>query len=385
MKIGIIDAELIYNKKHRFPNLVSMKISGYHKNKGGNVSLLLNYDDIEKYDKVYISKVFTDTQVPEKVLAFSNIQYGGTGFFYDKAPPLPYEIEHCMPDYHLYDEWVKNQLENGITKKLLKYYTDYSIGFATRGCIRQCNFCVNKHYKKSEKHSGIAEFIDNSRPYICLLDDNVLACSDWKIIFDELISTGKRLVFKQGIDERLLTDEKCDYIFNKIKWIGDYIFAFDNIADKDLIISKLKLIRKYTDKKIKFYVLCGYNHQNNIYDEEFWKNDIISLFERIKILIEYGCIPYVMRYEKYNSSCYRGIYINAAAWCNQPNLFKKMTFSDFCKQRGMSVKGNKIYRNDFKSYIKDGNKKGAAWRYLDEFTALYPDVAEKYFCMKGEI
>ena len=92
MKIGIIDAELMYSKKHRFPNLVSMKISGYHKNKGGNVSLFLNYDDIEKYDKVYISKVFTDTQVPEKVLAFSNVQYGGTGFFYDKTPPLPYEI-----------------------------------------------------------------------------------------------------------------------------------------------------------------------------------------------------------------------------------------------------------------------------------------------------
>lgn len=34
MKIGIIDADLLGRKKHRFPNLACMKISGYHKEKG---------------------------------------------------------------------------------------------------------------------------------------------------------------------------------------------------------------------------------------------------------------------------------------------------------------------------------------------------------------
>ena len=38
------------------------------------------------------------------------ISYGGTGFFYDKAPKLPEEVEHDMPDYHLYDEWVEDIL-----------------------------------------------------------------------------------------------------------------------------------------------------------------------------------------------------------------------------------------------------------------------------------
>lgn len=69
MKIGIIDAELVYNKKHRFPNLVSMKLSAYHKKKSDEVTLLLNYDNISDYDKVYISKVFTDTQVPERAMS----------------------------------------------------------------------------------------------------------------------------------------------------------------------------------------------------------------------------------------------------------------------------------------------------------------------------
>ena len=35
-----------------------MKISAYHKENGHSVSLLLSYDNIRNYDKVYISKVF---------------------------------------------------------------------------------------------------------------------------------------------------------------------------------------------------------------------------------------------------------------------------------------------------------------------------------------
>ena len=40
MKVAIIDADLIGRKKHRFPNLVSEKISAYWKEKGVVCSLL---------------------------------------------------------------------------------------------------------------------------------------------------------------------------------------------------------------------------------------------------------------------------------------------------------------------------------------------------------
>ena len=106
MRIGIVDADLIGRKRHRFPNLACMKISGFHKEAGDEVRLITSYKEIYEYDKVFLSKVFTDTVVPDGILDLSHVQYGGTGFFYDKAPPLSYEIEHHMPDYHLYDEWV---------------------------------------------------------------------------------------------------------------------------------------------------------------------------------------------------------------------------------------------------------------------------------------
>ena len=210
-----------------------------------------------------------------------------------------------------------------------------------------------------------------------------MACKDWRKVFEELIATGKKFQFKQGCDERLLTDEKCEILFNKSKWIGDRIFAFDNIKDRELIERKLQMIRRHTNDQIKFYTFCGYNHDNiGVYDEEFWVKDIVDLFERIKILMTYGCLPYVMRFKDYELSPYRGIYITAASWCNQPSFFRKMSFEEFSKARGMSNENYKKYKMDFDSYLADGGKKGSCWRYYEEFAEKYPEIAEKYFHMK---
>lgn len=164
MNVGIIDAEIVGKNKHRFPNLACMKISSFHKKVGDTVTLLLSYDEVEKYDLVYVSKVFIKTEIPcepedktlkkestiiefyrdNSFLKKPNIKYGGTGFYYEKAPKLPEEIEHCKPDYHLYDKWVDYCITNGAKEKEFDYYKNYSIGFLTRGCFRQCEFCVNK-------------------------------------------------------------------------------------------------------------------------------------------------------------------------------------------------------------------------------------------------
>ena len=323
------------------------------------MKLLHSYDEIEEFDKVYISKVFTDTTVPEGITELSWVEYGGTGFFYDKAPPLPAEIEHTSPDYHLYDEFVAEQLEKGISKTALKYYTDYSIGFTTRGCIRGCSFCVNKNYRACYLHSNVEEFMDPQRKYICLLDDNVLSCRDWRAVFDQLNATGKRFQFKQGMDERLLTDEKCEVVFNS-NWIGAYIFAFDNIKDRRLVERKLQLIRKHYKKDVSFYVFCGYNHEApDTYPEVFWGRDIEDVFERIRILISYQALPYIMRYKDYEKSPFRGMYITIARWCNQPSFLKRKSFREFAFSAGAS-----------------------AVRYAEEFERQHPEIAAEYFDMK---
>ena len=380
MNIAIIDADLIYRVKHRFPNLACMKLSAYYKSQNHNVYLKTDYDSLDQYDRVFISKVFTDTMVPDGVLDLPNVEYGGTGFFYDKAPKLQDEIEHIMPDYHLYDEWINDKLNEGSEgdeneddklariakrRKDFTYYLDYSIGFLTRGCFRQCEFCVNKNYKKCEIHSPVLEFMDESRPKLCFLDDNFFACPQWKELITEVKATGKRFQFKQGLDERLLTDEKMQELMTW-KYDGDYIFAFDNIDDRNIVEEKAHLIRRYNKslgQNLKFYVLCGFD-RNDKYDSDFWNKDINDIFERIFILAKYNFKPYIMRFEKYKESPLYGTYVNIACWCNTPSLFNNHSYEEFCRKDDARKSG--------------GQGTSATWRYYKQFLEFNPEC-RKYF------
>ena len=386
MSIGIIDADLLGRKNHRFPNLACEKLSAYWKEKGENVSLLMDYDHLDDYDQVYIAKVFTDTPVPEWLKKYARenkkrIHIGGTGFFFDKAPNLPKRIEHHMPDYELYNDWIAQECEKAREyaenqgkefdmasfMNQFKEYTDYSIGFVTRGCFRKCPFCVNQKYDHVFMHSPLEEFYDPSRKRICLLDDNILGCPEWKRVFTELMEIKKPFKFKQGLDERLLTEEKCELLFSA-NYDGDYTFAFDNIADYDLIHKKLKMIRRYTKAThIKFYVLVGFESTD--------AKDIKNMWKRVALLMEYQCIPYIMRYQNKNdtpwkNSEYAGMYIAMARWCNQPSFYKKMSFRQYCEANQLRVKTE--------------GKVCSAMRALQDFEEKYPKIASRYFDMRFE-
>jgi len=341
-----------------------MKLSSYFKSKGNDVELILDYDDVDKFDHIYLSKVFSDTVVPDGILDSQNITCGGTGLFYEKAEPLDQEIERCRPDYHLYDKWQAKALSEGVKKASLTYYNDYSIGFTTRGCFRKCDFCVNKRYDRVEKHSEIAEFLDSDRKYICLLDDNVLGFKNSKEIINNLIETKKSFQFKQGLDLRLMTSETAA-LLSSCKYKGDYIFAFDNMKDEELIRKKLMIWRSFCSKSTKLYVLCGFDKDGR-YNEAFWKQDIEDTFERVKILMAFKCLPYIMRFNKYEESPYRGTYINLARWCNQPSIFKKMSYRDFCEMCASST----------------GNDTCATVRYAEMFEKENKSIAEKYYDIK---
>lgn len=385
MNIAIIDAEIVGKTKHRFPNLCSMKLSSYHKSIGDSVTLKTDYEGLELFDKVYISKVFTKTEVPEHVLSMPNVQYGGTGFYYDKAPPLPPEVEHIMPDYHLYDEWVEQAINSGVKRNEFTYYLDYSIGYLTRKCFRGCYYCVNRNYKGVEVASPLSEFMDESRPKLCFLDDNFLGCPKWRELIQPVIESKKRFQFKQGLDERLLTADKIIEI-SKWKYDGEVIFAFDNIEDKELITSKLELIRSTVPdwrRELKFYVFCGCDKHDK-YDDKFWEQDITNLFERISILSRYGAKPYIMRFEKVYDSEFASFYAAVAAWCNQPSIFNTFTFRLFCQCRGMRRNGYKLYKRDVERYLKDIGIKGSEWRAMEQVANLYPEIASIYFDFDGK-
>ena len=170
------------------------------------------------------------------------------------------------------------------------------------------------------------------------------------------------------MDERILNDERCELLFGA-NYDGDYTFAFDNISDYDLIHEKLKLIRKYHNKKsgVMFYVLVGFESTDHI--------DIENAFKRIGLLFRYKCLPYIMRYQNKNEtpwkeSKYRSLYVTIARWANQPSIAKKMSFRQFCIANQELHKTEGSYCSSYKAMI--------------EFEKEFPEIASKYFDIRFE-
>lgn len=259
MRIGLIDVD-----GHNFPNLALMKISAYHKNKGDHVEF---WNGLLEYDLVYKAKVFDFTHDENTFIRADQIIQGGTG--YDLKNKLPNDIEYQYPDYSLYN------------------IKDTAYGYLTRGCPRHCNFCIvgEKEGLKSQKVSDLKEFW-NGQKFIKLLDPNLTACNDWKELLQQLINSKAYVDFTQGIDIRLMTDEKADMI-NQLK-IKMLHFAWDNYEFKTY--EKLKEFRpqlKFGVRNLRVYVLTNFNttHEQDL--------------ERIYKLKELDYDPYVMIYDKH--------------------------------------------------------------------------------------
>ena len=400
LRIGIMDADLLDNGT-RHPNLALLKISGYCKSFGHNVRLIQSYDEVAKdghinymdFDLLVMSRVFKFTQIPDIIYVMIKqgfIAYGGTGFFEINGPVLPKAVEHFKPDYTLYNDYIEWKTGGDEKKKKRDWddYISYSIGFTTRGCIRHCDFCVNRLSNGVTYWSPVKEFLDES-----LWDDNIMAAPPrvFKLVMDDLQATGKPFQFRQGMDIRLMTDEKAKLLCS-VKYYGDYIFAFDHYRLDDpkekrqveQTLRGLNVWTKYCTRETKLYVLVAFDSQD--------EKDIEGAFYRIKTLMEYGCLPYIMRFEKYKDSRFKSLYTQLARWCNQPNFFKKMSFRQYCVRNEEYHQGiqydtkNGEYNNKlvFPEGFNPRPNFCSCYRAMIEFEEEFPEIASKYFDLRFE-
>ena len=140
----------------------------------------------------------------------------------------------------------------------------------------------------SVKVANLSEFWKDQK-HIELLDPNLLACPDWKDLLQQLINSKARVNFNQGLDIRMITEEKADMIA-QIK-LDAIHFAWDRYEDKDLIMPKFEIFRERStigSHTLQVYVLCG-DKERRIRDEDLF---------RIYWLREHGYAPYVMLYNK---------------------------------------------------------------------------------------
>lgn len=308
-RIGLIDVD-----GHNYPNLPLMKISAWHKAQGDHVEW---YDPMFSghMDKVYMSKVFSFSPDYEYFVDADEVVKGGSGYcislvngkeIFDKSKDieLPPEIEHIYPDYSLY----------GVT--------DTAYGFLTRGCPRGCAFChvEAKEGRRSFKVADLNEFWDGQKN-IVLCDPNILACKEWKSLLQQLIDSNAWVDFNQGLDIRLMTNEKAEML-KKIKTKNIH-FAWDRYEDKEKILPKFKMFKDITKidfRKLTVYVLCNFD------------TTIEQDLDRIYTLRDLGYTPYVMVYNKQNAP-QKIKYLQR--WCNNKIIFRTVhSFEDYDNKKG---------------------------------------------------
>ena len=300
-RIGLIDVD-----GHNFPNLALMKLSAWHKAQGDAVEWYMPFSD--RYDLVYASKVFSFTPDHDEAINADRVIRGGTGyaieningrevFFAERDEPLPAEAEHIYPDYSLYPNLTK----------------DTAYGFLTRGCPRGCAFCIvgNKEGRCSTKVADLSEFWRGQRKVV-LCDPNILACRDWRDLLQQLIDAGVEVDFNQGLDIRLMTEEKARMIAQmRIKEIH---FAWDRYGDKDKVLPKLKMFADVASPNIHKKQV----HNAIVYTIVNFDTTFEQDLERIYTLRDMGYWPYVMVYDKQHAARQ---YKRLQRWVNMRSTF----------------------------------------------------------------
>ena len=308
MRIGLIDVD-----HHNYPNLALMKISAYHKAQGDSVEWYMPFSD--RYDRVYVSKVFSFSPDIDEHINADEVLRGGTGYAIklengkevyhpELDKPLMPEIENIYPDYSIYPMYTK----------------DTAYGFLTRGCPRGCAFChvVSKEGRCSVKVANLSDFWGGQKN-IVLCDPNILACKDWKDLLKQLEDSKANVDFNQGLDIRMMNEEKIEAL-KRIK-IKEFHFAWDRYEDKDKVLPKFKLFAEKWGKK--------FSHNMMVFVLVNFNTTIEQDLERIYTLRDLGYWAYVMVYDK--EHCQQ-VYKDMQRWVNNRILFAKCErFEDYKK------------------------------------------------------
>lgn len=301
MHIGLHDSD-----KTGFPNLALMKISAWHKSRGDNVEW---WSPLFTYDKVYSSKVFTFT--PECEYLPPDTIKGGTG--YGLYNELPEEIDDFEPDYTIYPD------------------CNHAIGFLTRGCIRQCPWCVVP--KKEGTIRPYSTWRKIKRPDsrdIVFMDNNVLACTHGIEQLRDMIGENVRIDINQGLDARLITPEIAEMLA-RLKWIRFIRMSCDTDSMLDVVRHAIMLLEQNGVKPYRVFVYL-------------LVQDIHSAEKRAIALRDIGAEVFAQPYRDFENNIEPSHEMKALArWVNHKAIFKSVkTFAEY-SQNKRSYMGGVIY------------------------------------------
>ena len=261
MKIGLVDVDG-HNKKTRwgsaFPNLALMKISAWHKRHGDIVEWA---EACVRYDVLYQSKIFRSSPDVEGAYIADEIRKGGTG--YSLTEVLPDDIDRMQPDYSIYP-WIKSR---------------EAYGFLTRGCPNKCKWCV-----VPKKEGAIRPYMDvdeiaqhGKRPYLTLMDNNILAAGDYAVEqFEKIIRGGYHVDFNQAMDARLITPQYAR-LLSRVKWFPYIRFGCDTHAQIAHCERALALLHENGwHGNVFLYCMITSDFDESIARVSYWRDKLVA-------------------------------------------------------------------------------------------------------------
>lgn len=304
MLIGLHDAEMDYLKHKTFPNYALMKISAWHKAAGDTVEW---WNPLCRYDRVYSSKVFDFT--PEDPYLPEDTVRGGTG--YRDIPTdaeLPPEVESMFPDYSLYPD------------------CDYAIGYLTRGCIRNCRWCVVPQKEgKIRPYRTWRELVRPDTDKLVLMDNNILASDHGITQLESMAGSGYRIDLNQGMDARLV-DDRIAGILSKLEWIRFIRFSCDQKSQIGSVKRTIELLGNYGIRpyRIFVYILVTKDIRNAAERVEALKiYRGINLYAQAERNERLGIMPDELQLEFQQRYVYGGCY-------------RTETWEGYCRRKGIS-------------------------------------------------
>lgn len=255
-------------------NLAILKIAQYHINQNDDIDWYNPLFDLD-CDILYISKIFTFTDDLIYLPLNAKVIKGGSG----------YDIYSKLPDY------IENITDISQAYLLLYPNINYSIIFTTRGCVRNCDFCLVRQ-KEGLTHDVIPTTLNPNGKWIEVLDNNFFSSKSWELRLDYLNELVQPLNWNTGIDVRTLTEKQAQALGKcKIKAIH---IAWDNLEDEKLVRKGIETLIKYVSpSKITCYVLVGFK-QPYIIDSDLY---------RVNELHKYKITPFAMGFiDLYNKN-----------------------------------------------------------------------------------
>ncbi len=292
MKIGLIDVD-----SRHFPNLALMRLSAWHKRRGDDVEW---WNGFTRYDRVYLSKVFTFTPDFDTVIEAGEIVTGGTG--YRDYRELPPEVEATPPDYSIYPRY------------------PWAVGFLTRGCERSCPWCIVP--RKEGRIRPAADWEDIKRPdsrEIVFLDNNVLASEHGLEQIERMGGEKVWVDFNQGLDARLITPWTAE-LLAELRWKRFVRLSCDTSEMLPVVEQAAAYLREAGIAKSRLwaYVLV---------------RDVADAHRRVLALRDMGVLPFAQPYRDFEGGEPAAEQKAFARWVNHRAVFRSCSWEDYRDSR----------------------------------------------------